>query len=392
MQLRKTLLVGLLSATMLSGCSWFSGETDTVVMAPLPQVENQFTPQTVWRRSVGNGVGDFYSHLRPAYQDNHIYAADRQGLVMAMNAENGDKLWSVNLGEKDGWFSRSDALLSGGLTVAGSKLYVGSEHALVYALNSDDGSVAWKTTVAGEAISRPVVSDGLVLIHTSNGMLQALDENDGAIKWTVSLDMPSLTLRGESAPAVAYGAAIVGGDNGRVSAVLLQQGQMIWQQRVAQPTGATEIDRLNDIDMTPVVVDGVVYALGYNGSLSALDLRSGQIVWKRDMGGVNNIIVDGGRIYLVDQDGRVAALGINGGVVLWKNSELLHRGVTAPVLYRGYLVVGDAEGYLYWINPDDGRLVVEQKLDSSGLLSAGQVAGDNLIIQARGGDVYAISR
>ena len=392
MQLRKTLLVGLLSATMLSGCSWFSGETDTVVMAPLPQVENQFTPQTVWSRSVGNGVGDFYSHLRPAYQDNHIYAADRQGLVMAMNAENGDKLWSVNLGEKDGWFSRSDALLSGGLTVAGSKLYVGSEHALVYALNSDDGSVAWKTTVAGEAISRPVVSDGLVLIHTSNGMLQALDENDGAIKWTVSLDMPSLTLRGESAPAVAYGAAIVGGDNGRVSAVLLQQGQMIWQQRVAQPTGATEIDRLNDIDMTPVVVDGVVYALGYNGSLSALDLRSGQIVWKRDMGGVNNIIVDGGRIYLVDQDGRVAALGINGGVVLWKNSELLHRGVTAPVLYRGDLVVGDAEGYLYWINPDDGRLVVEQKLDSSGLLSAGQVAGDNLIIQARGGDVYAISR
>ncbi len=53
MQLRKTLLVGLLSATMLSGCSWFSGETDTVVMAPLPQVENQFTPQTVWSRSVG---------------------------------------------------------------------------------------------------------------------------------------------------------------------------------------------------------------------------------------------------------------------------------------------------------------------------------------------------
>lgn len=321
MQLRKTLLVGLLSATMLSGCSWFGGETDTVVMAPLPQVENQFTPQTVWSRSVGNGVGDFYSHLRPAFQDNHIYAADRQGLVMAMNAENGEKLWSVNLGEKEGWFSRSDALLSGGLTVSGSKVYVGSEHAVVYALNSDDGSVAWKTTVAGEAISRPVVSDGLVLIHTSNGMLQALDESDGTIKWTISLDIPSLTLRGESAPAVAYGAAIVGGDNGRVSAVLLQQGQMIWQQRVAQPTGATEIDRLNDIDMTPVVVDGVVYTLGYNGSLSALDLRSGQIVWKRDMGGVNNIIVDGGRIYLVDQDGRVAAMSTSGGVALWKTAS-----------------------------------------------------------------------
>ncbi len=48
--------------------------------------------------------------------------------------------------------------------------------------------------------------------------------------------MPSLSLRGESAPATAFG-AIVGGDNGRVSAVLMQQGQMIWQQRISQATG-----------------------------------------------------------------------------------------------------------------------------------------------------------
>jgi outer membrane protein assembly factor BamB len=44
------------------------------------------------------------------------------------------------------------------------------------------------------------------------------------VKWTVNLDMPALSLRGESAPATAYGAAIVG-DNGRVSAVLMQQGR-----------------------------------------------------------------------------------------------------------------------------------------------------------------------
>ena len=72
-----------------------------------------------------------------------------------------------------------------------------------------------------------------VLIHTSNGQLQALNEADGLVKWTVNTDMPALSLRGESAPATAFGAAIVGGDNGRVSAVLMQQGQMIWQQRIS---------------------------------------------------------------------------------------------------------------------------------------------------------------
>ncbi len=77
----------------------------------------------------------------------------------------------------------------------------------------------------------------------------------------------------------------------------MQQGQMIWQQRISRATGPTEIDRLSDVDTTPVVVNGVVYALAYNGNLTALDLRSGQIMWKRELGSVNDFIVDGDRIY-----------------------------------------------------------------------------------------------
>lgn len=96
-----------------------------------------------------------------------------------------------------------------------------------------------------------------MLIHTSNGQLQALNEADGLVKWTVNTDMPALSLRGESAPATAFGAAIVGGDNGRVSAVLMQQGQMIWQQRISRATGSTEIDRL--VTWTPRQLSSTVW-------------------------------------------------------------------------------------------------------------------------------------
>ncbi|GJL40251.1 TPA: outer membrane protein assembly factor BamB [Enterobacter chengduensis] len=392
MQLRKLLLPGLLSVTLLSGCSLFSGEEDVVKMSPLPTVENQFTPSTAWDVSVGNGIGDFYSNLHPAYADSVVYAADRKGIVKAVNADDGKEVWSVNLAEKDGWFSRKPALLSGGLTVAGGHVYVGSEKAQVYALNSSDGSIAWQTTVAGESLSRPVVSDGLVLIHTSNGQLQALNEADGLVKWTVNLDMPALSLRGESAPATAFGAAIVGGDNGRVSAVLMQQGQMIWQQRISQATGSTEIDRLSDVDTTPVIVNGVVYALAYNGNLTALDLRSGQIMWKRELGSVNDFVVEGNRIYMVDQNDRLLALSTEGGVTLWTQSDLLHRLLTAPALYNGSLVVGDSEGYMHWIDPENGRFVAQQKVDSSGFLTDPVVADGKLLIQAKDGTLYAITR
>lgn len=40
MQLRKTLLVGLVASVLLAGCS---SEQDTIVMSPLPEVTSQFT-------------------------------------------------------------------------------------------------------------------------------------------------------------------------------------------------------------------------------------------------------------------------------------------------------------------------------------------------------------
>lgn len=393
MQLRNLIMPGLLSLTLLSGCSLFSSEEDVVQMAPLPQVNSQFTPQTVWKSSVGDGIGDFYSDLHPASHHGTVYAADRFGKVKAVNAGDGKEVWSVDLSEKTGFFSRNrSALLSSGVTVSDEHVYIGSERAQVYALNTADGAIAWQVHVAGEALARPIISDGVVLIHTSNGMLQALDEKDGSVKWSVNLDVASLSLRGESAPTTAYGAAIIGGDNGRVSAVLLEQGQMIWQQRIARTTGSTEIDRLSDVDATPVVQNGVVYAIAWNGDMVAMDLRSGQVMWKRELGSVGDPVIDGDRIYLVDQNDRILALSTQGGVTIWTQNDLLHRHLTAPVLFNGYIVVGDSEGYLHWMDTSSGQFVAQQKVDSAGFQTRPVTDGDKLLIQAKDGTLYAISR
>ena len=56
-------------------------------------------------------------------------------------------------------------------------------------------------------------------------------------------------------------------------------------------------------------------------------------MWKRELGSVNDFIVDGNRIYLVDQNDRVMALTIDGGVTLWTQSDLLHRLLTDNARY-----------------------------------------------------------
>ncbi|KLO02613.1 membrane biogenesis protein [Morganella morganii] len=390
MQLRKTLLVGLVASVLLAGCS---SEQDTIVMSPLPEVTNQFTPETVWDKSVGDGIGKYYSHLSPAWEGSSIYAADRNGLVKALDADSGVEIWSVNLAEKTGFLSASiPAMLSGGLTVSGEHLYVGTERGTLIALNANDGEIAWTANAGGEVLSRPEVSEGLVLVHTGNGLLQAFDTATGEQRWSLNLDTPSLSVRGESAPAVAMGAAFVGGDNGRVSAVMLGQGQLIWQQRISQATGTTEISRLNDVDMTPVVADGRVYAIAYNGNLVAMDMRSGQILWKRDFGSVNELVLDGESLYVVDQNDNVYGLRAADGVTMWSQDKLLHRNLSAPEIFNGYLVVGDGEGYLHWLDTSNGQFVAQNKLNSSGILSRPSIAGDKLMVQARDGRLYLLRR
>lgn len=390
MQLRKTLLVGLVASVLLAGCS---SEQDTIVMSPLPEVTSQFTPETVWDKSVGDGVGKYYSHLSPAWEGSSVYAADRNGLVKALDTDSGVEIWSVNLAEKTGFLSADiPAMLSGGLTVSGEHVYVGTERGTLIALNANDGEIAWTANAGGEVLSRPEVSDGLVLVHTGNGLLQAFDTASGEQRWSLNLDTPSLSVRGESAPAVAMGAAFVGGDNGRVSAVMLGQGQIIWQQRISQTTGTTEISRLNDVDMTPVVADGRVYAIAYNGNLVAMDMRSGQILWKRDFGSVNELVLDGESLYVVDQDDNVYGLRAADGVTMWSQDKLLHRNLSAPEIFNGYLVVGDGEGYLHWLDTFNGQFVAQNKLNSSGILSRPSIAGDKLMVQARDGRLYLLRR
>lgn len=347
----------------------------------------------MWDKSVGDGVGKYYSHLSPAWEGSSVYAADRNGLVKALDTDSGVEIWSVNLAEKTGFLSADiPAMLSGGLTVSGEHVYVGTERGTLIALNANDGEIAWTANAGGEVLSRPEVSDGLVLVHTGNGLLQAFDTVSGEQRWSLNLDTPSLSVRGESAPAVAMGAAFVGGDNGRVSAVMLGQGQIIWQQRISQTTGTTEISRLNDVDMTPVVADGRVYAIAYNGNLVAMDMRSGQILWKRDFGSVNELVLDGESLYVVDQDDNVYGLRAADGVTMWSQDKLLHRNLSAPEIFNGYLVVGDGEGYLHWLDTSNGQFVAQNKLNSSGILSRPSIAGDKLMVQARDGRLYLLRR
>ncbi|MFV0576917.1 MAG: outer membrane protein assembly factor BamB [Vibrio sp.] len=365
-------------ALALLGCS---SEEDNVVMAPVPEVESQFTPTTDWTASIGDGVGHYFSKLSPAYDYDKIYVASRDGEVKAIDPENGDTLWEQDLGEDE------PARLSGGVTVSYDKVIVASENGQVYALSTEDGSVLWQKAIDGEVLSKPLVDESLVMLHTSKGSLVALKEATGDQAWKIDSDVPNLTLRGDSSPASVAGGVFWGMANGRLAAAIIARGQLLWQQPIGTPTGSTEIDRLVDIDASPLIIDSNLFSVGYNGQLVGLDLRSGTPMWKRKFSSATDLGTDGSQLFVVTDKDHISAVDSRSGTLLWDNDKLENRQLTKPVMIGGYLVVGDAEGYLHWMDPYTGDFVAQQLVDEEGIATAPLEVDDGYLVVTRDGDI-----
>ncbi|WP_429154401.1 outer membrane protein assembly factor BamB [Aeromonas media] len=390
--LYKKMALGVAVSLALQGCSLFSSEEDLTPMAPLPVVESAFTADTAWSSSVGDGIGDFYSQLQPVVEEDHIYAAARDGDVTAFDRNSGETLWSVDLADLPINADKRSARLSGGLVSRYGKLFLGSENGVVYALNEANGEVLWQTTVPGEVVASPAVEDGRVVVLTTSGRLVALDTDEGKLQWTLSEEQPPLTLRSAGTPVITNGAVLYGRADGKVGIALLSNGQPVRQSKVADPRGATELDRMVDVDASPLIAGDELYAIAYNGQLMARKLMTGDEVWKRKYSGYRDMAVTGNAIVLTDNRSHLFAVDRRNGLELWSNTQLENRTVTAPVVLGDYVVVGDVEGYLYWLDRTDGSIKAMQQLDSSGLYAPPLVDGDTLYVQSRGGKLYAIKR
>ena len=342
---------------------------------PLAPITASVTPRAIWTVPAGKSLG---FNFRPVAQGGRIYAAAGDGTITILDEDTGRVLSRIDTRKR----------LSGGLEVGEGKIIAGTLKGEVLAYDVG-GSQAWTTSVAGEVIAPAAVSSKVVVVRTSDGRIFGLSAEDGKRKWVFQRATPALLLRSE-AGVLAIGRDVVAGyPNGKLIALDIEDGKLTWEVSVTQPRGATELERIADVAGLPVVEGGQVCAAAFQGKVSCFEIQSRNMVWARDLSSTRALARDAKNIYVVDDSSAVHALDKAAGASLWKQEKLVNRRLTAPVVLDGRIVVGDLQGYLHVLSPDNGEIIGRLATDGTPIAWIVPIAGA-LIVQTAGGSVLMV--
>jgi len=373
-------LILILSAGCSTISGWFGGSDNSVPPAELKSIAQSVNIQQLWETRVGSGTDNQFIRLIPALTDGRLYAASHDGMVVALDALSGQRLWET----------ATQLPISGGVGVSDDGLVlVGTRKGEVVALRQDSGQEAWRKQVSSEVLAPPRAASGIVVVRTIDGKFTGLDSRSGEQRWVYTHALPALSLRGNAPPLLTRELAIAGLDNGKLLVLSLAQGLPLTEKTVAAPRGRTEIERLIDIDSEPKAFGDTLYLAAYRGNVAAINMRDGNLVWNRDLSSHAGLDVDARQVYVSDDADAVLALDRAAGGTFWKQAEMTGRRLSAPAATTDYVVVGDFEGYLHWLRKEDGRIVGRIRAASKAIIAPPIVVGDIVFVQSQGGTLGA---
>ncbi|MFK7886014.1 MAG: outer membrane protein assembly factor BamB [Gammaproteobacteria bacterium] len=376
--MRAALLVA--TCALLSACSLFGEKDEEAEPAALVAIDAPIKIDTLWNQGLGGDAKGLRLGLIPATNGARIFAASDNGNVYAFDATTG----------KEQWRTDTELKLSGGPGVGRDQIALGSSEGELIVLAIDNGEVLWQTQIGSEVLAAPAFSSNRLIARTGDGTLLAYGLDGGEPLWNVRKRVQGLTLRGNASPVISGDVVISGFDDGSLLAINLDDGTTKWERATSDRRGRTELERLADVDGRVVVVGEDVFTAGFQGTASLLSVVSGSPIWRQDMSSHQSVAVDWNRMYLARDDNAIVALNRSTGVIAWDQPALKNRDITGPAVAGNYVVVGDFEGYLHFMQAASGEFVGRVKVAGASIVAQPLVVSDVIYVLATDGSLTAL--
>ncbi|MEJ2129991.1 MAG: PQQ-binding-like beta-propeller repeat protein [Woeseiaceae bacterium] len=248
--------VSLVAATiLLSACGMFDKDEDKELEpTELVDIETKIDVRRVWSTNIGRGAEFLRVALQPAGDGTRIYAASRDGNVVALDPESGKTIWRTEL----------DIELSAGPGVGENIVVVGAADGDLVAFQADTGVESGQLLWAREVSTYEGVSADWNNLYTvdEEGVVIAMTRRTGDESWRQS----SLIRREPTVPVPFQTTVVVGDLEGYLHFFNNFDGDPVARLRAGNKAVSVE----------PVVYGDQLFVQGDDGSVSAYRIRQAE--------------------------------------------------------------------------------------------------------------------
>lgn len=351
----------------------------------------------IWEISFGEGSSKRQVLISaPVAKDGVGIAMDAEGVVSAFNLSNGDNIWKKRL-KPANHEAKSSSIRGAGLAVYGNKVFAATGYGVLYALDDTSGEIVWEKDLKSPIRIAPTVNDELVIAQTLDNGIYALKIESGDILWKDKIEAESTTMIGGASPAysVRDDLVVAAFSNGQIQAYKASTGTLLWTEWLSSAALTESMSDITSVKANPIIDDGMVFVVGYNAPLAAIDLRTGVKIWQKEIAAANQPWVAGNFLFVLTNDGDLAAIDKQNGKIVWsaiipyvEGEDKIGVFTSGPILANDALLVASSNGKLFSVSPYNGRIMGIAEIED-GVEMAPIMVDETLLLTTKKAEITA---
>ena len=368
-------LITISLSLFISSCTSLNIDPYLALLSPnhLSKDIDNVDVSLVWSKDIGEERDYKTGVLQPIFKDGISYTIDSQGYVSAINLSSGKPVWVYDL----------DMNVSSGLGMHDNKIFFGTNDGMYYGFNIDKLATPYSfldnldfinllddtkvepdvsIQLQSEASSPAVGIDNLIFIKLDDGDTASINLDQSLLEWNYKGRNVPLSMKGSAAIATLNNNIFVPRDDGNIISLVANTGKLNWLVSISARSGRNELESLRDVEITPIIDNGVLYIGSFQGNLVSIDIFTGSIIWSKPMSVISHLSVDSSYLYVSDNSGSIYALDKYDGSVIWKQSMPEQIITTQTHVIAEYLVTLSTQGHIIILNKEDGRLLTKKDI------------------------------
>ena len=305
----------------------------------------------------------------PLFYNNNLVFYDNKGEITLYD-ENQKTLW------KNNFYNKSEKKIRPRLNFAlkDDILIVTDDVAKYYAINIDTGELLWTKTNIVPFNSNIKIKDDVFYVVDYKNILRSISIKDGSEIWNLKTE-ESLT-KSNTQISIALDDKNIYFNNsiGDITAVDIKSGQLVWQLPTQNNNISQNAFQLSNSEL--VINENTIFFSNNKNEFYSIDSATGLINWKTEISSDLKPVVIGKLIITISEKGYLYIIDKKSGNIirindLYKNYKDKKRNQITPTgffvaLNKIYLT--NSDGKLIIVNSNDGNILNVVKVSGGKIL------------------------